>query len=296
MLSDGQFARRLGQWAVRRGRRGPAVEGAIRRCYLGALSHRSAVVLQVAYASGPALRLLCLRACVLHLWFNQRSLLVPLFGKTSGVRSFRDICPMAAFFDEMTAAWDAVASLDTAAVWGKQGLEFVLSHAVSASTHEFATATTMLASMAPLTNGAQIAAFPGFATPLNVVAVMVNYPQSRKSQLTGFAKAVGDALDARARRVASAAYQPQRDGRELPDVPAVAPQLAVSSSVLASFTPEAFFERVSGDYAQIRNWEKMPPPCPSGSVHFGRMANVDEVYGVFASFGLAPDDAKKTAT
>ena len=63
--------------------------------------------------------------------------------------------------------------------------------------------------------------------------------------------------------------------------------------MLSTFAPEALFERLSGDFGQIRNADKMNAPCPTTSVHFGRLANVDEVCGVFAALGLAHDDARK---
>eukprot|EP00959_Pyramimonas_sp_CCMP1952_P133541 2792494-Pyramimonas_sp.AAC.1 len=51
--------------------------------------------------------------------------------------------------------------------------------------------------MAPLTNGANIKTFPGSPTQLNVVAVLTNFPQTRKSQMTKLAKEIGDCLDAK---------------------------------------------------------------------------------------------------
>ena len=143
---------------------------------------------------------------------------------------------------------------------------------------------TLLASMAPLTNGAQLIAFPGAPTPLNIVAVLVSYPQSRKSQLTGLAKQVGDALDCAARAAAVRAYLEQ--DVELPDGALPLSALKVQSSVLSTFTPEAFFERLSSDFGQIKNADKLNAPCPTSSVHYGRLANVDEVYGAFAALGL----------
>lgn len=50
---------------------------------------------------------------------------------------------------------------DAEFVLGAAGAQFVQSHAVRASCHEFVTAMTLLIGLAPLTNGATISIFPG---------------------------------------------------------------------------------------------------------------------------------------
>ena len=147
----------------------------------------------------------------------------------------------------------------------------MLAHAVETSNHEFVTGMTLLGALPPLMNGARAYMFPGSATPMNLAIVLVNYPQSRKSQMTGLVKKIGDELD---RYVYIVVSDSQKAGAEDPTAIGNATKANVSSSVLSSFTPEAFFERVSGDYAQVRNADEAGIP---GVAHLGRLANIDEV-------------------
>ena len=69
-------------------------------------------------------------------------------------------------------------------ILGKKGLQFVQSHAIRASVHEYTTAMTFLHNMPPLMNGATIGIFPGVKSPVNAAGVLVGRPQIRKSQMT----------------------------------------------------------------------------------------------------------------
>ena len=64
----------------------------------------------------------------------------------------------------------------------EKGYQFVLTHAIRSSNHPFMVGMTFLPSQAALMNGASVDIFPGSESPLHVMAVLANYPQTRKSQ------------------------------------------------------------------------------------------------------------------
>ena len=72
------------------------------------------------------------------------------------------------------------------------GHQFCQSYFVRAAHPEFPYALHRLALMCALANGARAAIF---ATALSLVAVNVNYAQTRKSSMTGHAEALGQELD-----------------------------------------------------------------------------------------------------
>ncbi|CAK0801158.1 unnamed protein product [Prorocentrum cordatum] len=206
------------------------------------------------------------------------------------------------FKEEMESAWAYIdENFDPELLFGKVGYQFVLSHAIRSSTHPLVTGVTLIAAMAPLTNGANIKTFPGSPTQLNVVAVLTNFPQTRKSQMTKLAKEIGDCLDAKilAKLEAKVAEELEARNRPVdiggPGAPPKAPP-RVASAVLASFTPAKFFEKMSGDAQQLDNAEDVGLPSLLGSVHLGRLANADEVYAPFAAFGLIRDDSHRSST
>ena len=118
---------------------------------------------------------------------------------------------------------------------------------------------TFLGALAPLMNGAAVQVFPGDASPINIIATLVNYPQTRKSQNTKLVKSVADVLDkhvgALADRAVTRALTAQAaDGdAQMEALADKKPRLQVASSTLTCFTPEVFFERFSGDYQQLQN-------------------------------------------
>ena len=109
--------------------------------------------------------------------------------------------------------------------------------------------------MAPLTNGARVKAFPSGSSQLNVIAVLVNYPQTRKSQMTKLAKEIGVSLDSHVLKVLKEAVQAHRTSQErpahedAPEIDGVIPNVRSARSALCSFTPEELFQRCSGDAA-----------------------------------------------
>ncbi|CAK0904465.1 unnamed protein product, partial [Prorocentrum cordatum] len=75
------------------------------------------------------------------------------------------------FKEEMESAWARKdENFDPELIFGKVGYQFVLSHAIRSSTHPLVTGVTLVAAVAPLTNGANVKTFPGSPTQLNVVA------------------------------------------------------------------------------------------------------------------------------
>eukprot|EP00974_Lingulodinium_polyedra_P113139 10951231-Lingulodinium_polyedra.AAC.1 len=71
-----------------------------------------------------------------------------------------------------------------------------MSHAVRTSKRPVNVAMTLLGGVAPLMSGAKIGLFPGHLSPLNILALQVGYPQTRKSQTTALLKTMGECLDA----------------------------------------------------------------------------------------------------
>ena len=181
---------------------------------------------------------------------------------------------------EMEAAWSFIdANFDPEFLCGQEGYQFVLYHAIRSSTHPLVTGVTLLAAMAPLTNGGNIQIFPGAATQLNILAVLVNYHQTQKSQMTKITKDIGDCLDAHIldllKKKTEETLESQNRPVQEPHVPArprVPPRVA--SAVLASFTPAKFFVKCSGDAEQLDNADDIGLPSMRGSVHLRRLANL----------------------
>ena len=201
------------------------------------------------------------------------------------------------YTDEMEAAFTKVDELfDPEYVLGKLGAQFVYSHAIRSSNHAFNVAVTILAGLAPLTNGASVHIFPGHASPLNIVAVLVGYPQTRKSQMTKLLKTMGEALDEHILGVARSLCeqsQEEGEGNGMQDDPN---KLVMTTAVLQSFTPEVLFERCSGDFVHVSNSDDFSNRALQEPLQLGRMANIDEAYAVFNEFGLLQDDKGRRST
>eukprot|EP00969_Alexandrium_andersonii_P160879 7109604-Alexandrium_andersonii.AAC.1 len=69
-------------------------------------------------------------------------------------------------------------------LFGPEGEKWAAAHAATTSCHEFAVAMHVLSSLPALLNGAHAEWFPGRKSPVTLVAILVNYAQTRKSQLT----------------------------------------------------------------------------------------------------------------
>ena len=101
------------------------------------------------------------------------------------------------YIPAMKLMWDEVdARFDPKYVLGEAGHRFCQTYSVRAAHPEFPYALHCLSMMCALVNGARVAVFPTSQSPLTLVAINVNYAQTRKSSMTGHAETLGQALDA----------------------------------------------------------------------------------------------------
>ena len=101
------------------------------------------------------------------------------------------------YIPAMKLMWDEVdARFDPKYVLGEAGHRFCQTYSVRAAHPEFPYALHCLSMMCALVNGARVAVFPTSPSPLTLVAINVNYAQTRKSSMTGHAETLGQALDA----------------------------------------------------------------------------------------------------
>ena len=204
------------------------------------------------------------------------------------------------FMPEMVRSWDALLeNLDMKFVFGEKGYQFVLSHAIRASNHAFVTGVTFVTALSPLTNGAAVDIFPGNPSQLNVIAVLVNYPQTRKSQMTKLVKTVVDELDKYIAGLINQAVQKHvadQQERDTEGAGLAVPRPDVVSASISSFTPEIFFERCSGDFSQFANSKDVGMHSLRGTCHYGRFANVDEAYAALSVFGLVQDEGRRSSS
>lgn len=166
-------------------------------------------------------------------------------------------------------------------------------YAIKAAHPEMPYALHFLSMMCALCNGAKTELFAHSDSPLFHLFFNINYTQTRKSSLTGNGDAFGDALD---KEVADKVLNKHRDvqaklrdrlGEEaLP--PSGKPK--VTSSVLHSATPTEFFHRLSGDFDQVENLEKLGCDELRGRHWFGALLNFDEAYDFLTAFGLLSEE------
>ena len=221
----------------------------------------------------------------------------------------------------MERAWQKVRELFQAPeFFGERGAAFLEHTGAKCYLHPLAIGVPTLAGLASLTNGAAVKIWDK-PSPLCIVAILVNPPQSRKSQTTQLFREMGFALDeaastaARQELNAKIARQhafSDRAGRE--SISDAVADFVPTSCVLEGFTAEAqaakrsgallktkseqnmnccspceaFFEAVSGDYG--RGQKKGKQGMGTGS--YGRLVNVDEIYPSFLAFGLMDSDQK----
>ena len=98
----------------------------------------------------------------------------------------------AQYIPAMKLMWDEVEKrFDPKYILGEAGHQFCQTYAVRASHAEFPYALHRLSLICPLMNGGRVSVFPTAPSPLTLVAINVNYAQTRKSSLTGHAEALG---------------------------------------------------------------------------------------------------------
>ena len=190
--------------------------------------------------------------------------------------------------------WDIVrAKWDPDSILLERGAQFVKAHSIRTCNHELNVFVTLLAGFGPLTNGANIKIFPGHDSPLNMIAVLVGYPQTKKSQMTKLVKEIGEALDKRIQRIATAMIEKAADDGH-GGLFESADDLELTSAVLSSFTPAVMFERCSGDYCHAKNPENFTAYKDlKTSLHLGRLGNIDEGYPFLIEFGLLEETRRR---
>ena len=154
---------------------------------------------------------------------------------------FKVLSSVAQMAGRLECAWDLVEKeCDVGGLFGDKGKKFLEEAAAKRSLHPLAVGLPVLATLAPLANGAKVRIWSE-ASPLCTAVVLINPPQSRKSQTTSLAREVGLVLDEYAqRRVREELLRRHGDGQDGAD-PVLDELLAEPSPscVLEGFTPEA---------------------------------------------------------
>ena len=122
------------------------------------------------------------------------------------------------------------------------------------------------------------------------MAVNVNYTQTRTSSLTGNGDEFGDKLDQSVRDVVQKKFE---NAQHATDAASHGKRPEVVSSVLHSATMTEFMHRVSGDFPQVTNADKLGVGGLAGRHGFGFLGNWGEYYDLFNGHSLTgADDGK----
>jgi len=131
-------------------------------------------------------------------------------------------------------AWALVENhFDLQELFGEVGRLFLEEQAAKKCLHTMAISMSVLAGLAPLANGAQVRIWTE-PTPLVLATVLINPPQSRKSQTTSLLRELGTVID-------QTCHERER-ARVLQRHPAAEEDIqteTLPSNVLEGFTPEA---------------------------------------------------------
>jgi hypothetical protein len=131
-------------------------------------------------------------------------------------------------------AWALVENhFDLQELFGEVGRLFLEEQAAKKCLHTMAISMSVLAGLAPLANGAQVRIWSE-PTPLVLATVLINPPQSRKSQTTSLLRELGTVID-------QTCHERER-ARVLQRHPAAEEDIqteTLASNVLEGFTPEA---------------------------------------------------------
>lgn len=188
--------------------------------------------------------------------------------------------PAPSFQKEMEAAYDLVdANFQAEGVYGERGAQIVQRLAARASHHPMPYGLAMQAALASSANGACVQAFPGSKSPVSLVVLNVNLPQTRKSQLNMALQEVTGVNDDVATRRA------KRLLREAHDNEHGAEHVTAKSTTLCSFTESAFFHRCSADWDQVQ-LPGQEGACGRGRFHYSTLLNLDEAYKFLRMLGL----------
>ena len=185
---------------------------------------------------------------------------------------------------------------DPGHVLTERGYAFVQTWSIKAAHPVLPFFLNILATMASLTNGAAAKLFPSNGNPLFAFFLNVNYAQTRKSAGTSIVDAMGEHLDAAIRQRVMAAFaegmEAEAARQQDPDLRPRSPQPQITSAVLHGSTPEAFFQRCSGDFQQVANSSKIGLDALQGRCHYGVLVNLDEAYDMLQAFGFISEDGK----
>ena len=131
-------------------------------------------------------------------------------------------------------AWGLVENqFDLQELFGEVGSLFLEEQAAKKCLHTMAISMSVLAGLAPLANGAQVRIWSE-PTPLVLATVLINPPQSRKSQTTGLLRELGTVIDQTCHERERASMLQRHPAAE-EDIQTETPP----SNVLEGFTPEA---------------------------------------------------------
>merc|ERR1739848_934987 len=102
--------------------------------------------------------------------------------------------------------------------------------------------------------------------------------------MTRLCKEISATLDEHIRQTAEGKVGPDEDKKNL----------QMNSVLMASCTPAALFERLSGGFKLVSNAGDFQDTTLKEVLHLGRMLNIDEVYSHFADLGLTTESRRKT--
>ena len=137
---------------------------------------------------------------------------------------------------QLEDAWKTVrASLDVKDVFGAEGAMFLEETGAKCCLRPLAVAMPVLSALAALSNGAAVRLWSD-PSPLCIASILVNPPQSRKSQTAALVREIGRVLDEFSEQMAKRASQEAEAASEarVEEEPEKPP-----SCVQEGFTPEA---------------------------------------------------------
>ena len=187
--------------------------------------------------------------------------------------------------------WDIVEKVfDPVKVLTREGYDLIQTYSIKAVHPVLPYVLHFLAMMCAMANGARTRWFPNYSNPLFIMALNVNYTQTRKSSLTGNGDECGDKLVASVRAVVQKKYAIAMGPGGVGNC---GKRPVVVSSVLHSATMTELFHRVSGDFPQVSNVDNLGVDGLEGRHGFGFLGNWDEYYDLLNGLNLTgADDGK----
>ena len=210
------------------------------------------------------------------------------------------------FKREMEAAYDLVdAKYDSAHVLGSKGSQMLLRLAARSCVHEFPYAMAVLSAMPACANGALIKGFTQ-PSPLSLIFLNCNVPQTKKSQINIAMADVTKAIDGSSKKAAEYAVRSASQVEMAADPrgggpsdhtphsaagvgtpansPGGGPSVQIRTSTLTSFTEAEFFHRCAFDWRQLASPDS--GPGTDGRFCHSVFLNLDEAYKFAKMLGL----------